>query len=63
MTASEHLSSWLAAPPRARIWPAEALPLAGEPLKSISGIIGLGAEVEYRPYTCDFCAMETCPSG
>jgi hypothetical protein len=30
------------------------------PLKSLSGIIGLGETVEHRPYLCDMCAMETC---
>jgi hypothetical protein len=31
------------------------------PIKSISGVIGLGAKVEHRPYTCDLCGMESCP--
>lgn len=30
------------------------------PMKSISGIIGLGPEVIRRAYPCEFCAMETC---
>ena len=30
------------------------------PLKSVSGIIGLGPEVEYRPYPCDRCGVEDC---
>lgn len=30
------------------------------PIKSISGVIGLGPSVEYRPYFCDLCTMTTC---
>ncbi|MFH1745512.1 MAG: vitamin B12 dependent-methionine synthase activation domain-containing protein [Planctomycetota bacterium] len=30
------------------------------PIKSISGLIGLGADVEYRPYPCEFCTLTTC---
>ena len=30
------------------------------PVKSISGIIGLGTEVKYRDYTCEICPMRDC---
>ncbi len=30
------------------------------PIKSVSGIIGLGDDVEHRQYMCDICTMETC---
>ena len=30
------------------------------PVKSISGIIGLGAEVAFRDYTCEICSMIHC---
>ncbi|MCD4711141.1 MAG: methionine synthase [Bacteroidales bacterium] len=30
------------------------------PIKSASGIIGIGAEVEYRDYTCEICPMINC---
>lgn len=30
------------------------------PMKSISGIIGLGEDVVRRAYPCEFCAMESC---
>ena len=30
------------------------------PVKSVSGIIGIGAEVEYRDYTCEICPMKNC---
>jgi hypothetical protein len=30
------------------------------PIKSASGIIGLGAMVEYRDYTCEICSMKEC---
>jgi hypothetical protein len=30
------------------------------PVKSISGIIGLGAEVKYNEYTCKICPMKNC---
>lgn len=30
------------------------------PVKSASGIIGIGAEVEYRDYTCEICPMINC---
>lgn len=30
------------------------------PVKSISGIIGLGAKVSYQEYTCDICSMKNC---
>ncbi len=30
------------------------------PLKSISGLFGLGPDVDYRPYQCDLCSMTTC---
>ncbi len=31
-----------------------------QPIKSISGIIGLGPDVRYEAYPCAFCQMETC---
>lgn len=30
------------------------------PIKSISGVIGLGPSVAHRPYMCDICSMTTC---
>ena len=30
------------------------------PMKSVSGIIGIGKEVRYNPYTCNLCKMENC---
>jgi hypothetical protein len=30
------------------------------PIKSVSGIIGIGPEVEYREYTCDLCNQVDC---
>lgn len=30
------------------------------PVKSVSGIIGLGKEVKYREYTCDLCTQVEC---
>jgi hypothetical protein len=30
------------------------------PIKSISGIIGLGSEVKYQKYTCEICSMKNC---
>lgn len=30
------------------------------PIKSVSGIIGLGAEVEKEAYSCDICTMKNC---
>lgn len=30
------------------------------PIKSVSGIIGMGAHVSYREYTCDLCSMTEC---
>lgn len=30
------------------------------PVKSVSGIIGLGEEVAYRDYTCDLCTITDC---
>lgn len=30
------------------------------PVKSISGIIGVGAGVEYKDYTCEICPMRSC---
>lgn len=30
------------------------------PVKSASGIIGLGSNVEYRDYTCEICSMKEC---
>ena len=31
-----------------------------DPIKSISGIIGIGAGVEYQDYTCEICPMRDC---
>jgi hypothetical protein len=30
------------------------------PIKSVSGIIGLGPDVTYREYTCELCSMKDC---
>jgi hypothetical protein len=30
------------------------------PVKSISGIIGMGPEVKFNEYTCEICPMKTC---
>ena len=30
------------------------------PIKSVSGVIGLGPEVEHRPYACELCSMTNC---
>jgi hypothetical protein len=30
------------------------------PIKSISGLVGLGPEVHFRDYTCELCAMKEC---
>ncbi|MDR1340261.1 MAG: hypothetical protein LBK58_09455 [Prevotellaceae bacterium] len=30
------------------------------PIKSISGIIGVGKEVQTRKYACQYCELETC---
>ena len=30
------------------------------PIKSVSGIIGLGADVSFREYTCDLCSLVEC---
>ena len=30
------------------------------PVKSISGIIGLGSQVKFNEYTCEICPMKTC---
>ena len=31
-----------------------------QPIKSVSGVIGLGENVEHQPYPCDFCSMTDC---
>jgi hypothetical protein len=31
-----------------------------KPHKSVSGIIGLGSDIEWKEYTCDFCKVEHC---
>jgi hypothetical protein len=31
-----------------------------DPVKSISGIIGMGDDVKYRDYTCEICSMKDC---
>jgi hypothetical protein len=30
------------------------------PIKSVSGIIGVGRDVKFNPYTCELCNMTTC---
>lgn len=30
------------------------------PIKSASGIIGIGADVQYKDYTCEICSMHNC---
>ena len=30
------------------------------PIKSISGVIGIGSEVRFRPYSCNLCDQENC---
>jgi hypothetical protein len=30
------------------------------PIKSISGLIGVGANVQYREYQCDLCNIKKC---
>jgi len=31
-----------------------------EPVKSVSGVIGIGTDVKFMPYTCNFCDMKDC---
>jgi hypothetical protein len=31
-----------------------------DPVKSVSGVIGIGREVKFRPYTCNLCDQENC---
>jgi hypothetical protein len=31
-----------------------------EPVKSVSGVIGIGSEVKFRPYTCNKCDDTNC---
>jgi hypothetical protein len=31
-----------------------------DPVKSISGVIGIGPDVKYKPYTCNLCDQENC---
>lgn len=31
-----------------------------QPIKSISGIIGMGADVKFQDYTCEICSMKDC---
>lgn len=31
-----------------------------DPIKSVSGIIGIGEKVRYNPYTCNLCDMKDC---
>ncbi len=31
-----------------------------DPVKSVSGIIGIGKDVTYNPYTCDLCGRKDC---
>jgi hypothetical protein len=31
-----------------------------DPVKSVSGIIGIGANVRFNPYTCQLCNMKNC---
>jgi hypothetical protein len=30
------------------------------PIKSVSGVVGAGAEVSFRDYTCELCSMKDC---
>ena len=32
-----------------------------EPIKSVSGFIGIGEKVKYNKYTCSLCDMRNCP--
>jgi hypothetical protein len=32
------------------------------PLKSVSGVVGIGPAVEYRAYRCEVCTMTGCPA-
>jgi hypothetical protein len=31
-----------------------------QPIKSVSGVIGIGADVKFRPYICDLCDYKNC---
>jgi hypothetical protein len=31
-----------------------------QPVKSVSGIIGIGADVKFNPYTCRICEATHC---
>jgi len=31
-----------------------------QPVKSVSGVIGIGSDVKFMPYTCKFCDMKDC---
>lgn len=31
-----------------------------DPVKSVSGIIGIGRDVTFNPYTCDLCGLKDC---
>jgi hypothetical protein len=31
-----------------------------QPVKSVSGVIGIGTDVKFMPYTCKFCDMKDC---
>jgi hypothetical protein len=33
------------------------------PLKSVSGVVGIGPGLERRDYPCDVCEIEDCPTG
>lgn len=30
------------------------------PVKSVSGIVGVGAEISHSPYACEICGLQTC---
>jgi hypothetical protein len=30
------------------------------PIKSVSGLVGAGADVKFRDYTCEICSMKDC---
>ncbi len=30
------------------------------PIKSVSGVIGIGKQVKFNPYTCELCDLKTC---
>jgi len=34
-----------------------------DPIKSVSGIIGIGENVRFNPYTCNLCDNKNCIYG